>query len=146
MTNPGKPIRMKIRLATYLCGIGMILALGGCATSCYQSNDTVLTQISIGDPAEPAAAIPRFPAVPIYVTTVCQTSSPVRVELYIDRSGYAQGVSFLDPWPNECAKKYEQQIKQSRLIDTPLARPLEHFRVDLQTSQVSSRQCIRLSN
>lgn len=75
---------------------------------------------------------------------MCQTASPLRLELYIDTNGYARGVTFLDPWPNDCANEYVRTIEGPKLVDAPLAVPLDHFRVDLQYSRVNTKQCIKL--
>lgn len=136
---------MKLRLAASISGIFIASALGGCVQSCYQSEDTVVTQISIGDPSEPDISIPRFPAVPTYVSSGCQTPNPVRVELYINPYGYAQNVTLLDPWPNECVNKYLKHLQKIKLVEAPLTHPLEHFRVDIQASRVSTKQCMRIS-
>lgn len=135
---------MKIRLAACISCIFIASALSGCVRSCYKSDDTVLTQVSVGDPSAPEAFITKFPVVPAYGSSECRVASPVRVELYIDVSGTVQGVTFLDPWPNVCANEYVRHMKFSKLVETPLFRPLEHFRVDIQTSQIRHRQCINL--
>jgi hypothetical protein len=135
---------MKIRLAAYLLGIFMASTLSGCVRSCYRSAETVLTQISIGDPSAPEVSIAKFPAVSQRDPSACLTPSPVRVELYIDMSGQVQGVTFLDSWPMDCANEYVRHMRFAKVVDTPLFHPLEHFRVDIHESLVSNRQCIRL--
>lgn len=119
-------------------------SLSGCVKSCYTSQDTVLTQTAVGDPADPEVSIAKFPFDSKLVPSLCQTSSPVRAELYIDVTGTVQAVTFLDPWPNTCTKDYIRDMKMAKLVETPLSRPLEHFAINVHTSRVTSRQCIRL--
>lgn len=104
-----------------------------------------MRQVSVGDESAPEVVIGKFPVMPVREGSICQTANPVRLELYIDTGGYARGVTFLDPWPNDCANEYVRNIESSRLVDAPLAAPLNHFRVDLQYSRVNHRQCIKMN-
>jgi|GEM_PF-6744644 len=136
---------MNIRLGACLLLIGVAANLSGCVRSCFKSNELVLNQISIGDESAPEVKISKFPVMPVREGSICQTSAPLRLELYIDTNGYARGVTFLDPWPNDCANEYVRNIERSKLVDAPLAVPLNHFRVDLQYSRVATKQCIKLN-
>ena len=135
---------MKIRPQTYLLGIILLATLSACAKSCYTRDDTVLSQKIIGDAENPEGSGVKFPFESKLVSLACQTPTPVRVEMNINPYGYVQTVAFLDPWQNDCASEYVSAVKSSRLVDVPLSRSLEHFRVDINVSRVSSRQCINL--
>lgn len=69
----------------------------------------------------------------------------VRVDLLINPYGYVQDVTFLDPWPNECANQYVRRMKFAKLIETPLTGPLEHFRVEVHNNRITTSQCIRIT-
>ena len=136
---------MKPRLVAHLLILSTAAILSGCTQSCFTSDDIRMSQESLGDPSAPEVTITKFPVIPTNKITGCETVSLVRVELSINPYGYVQNVQFIDPWPEACANEYVRRMKFSKLIDTPLAVPLEHFRVIIHNSRVVSRQCIRLT-
>lgn len=138
-------MRIRPEACLLLICLALALGLGGCTKSCFKSQELVLNQTSIGDESAPGVKIAKFPAMPVREGSICQTSAPLRLELYIDTNGYAKGVTFLDPWPNDCANEYVRNIESAKLVDTQLAVPLDHFRVDLQYNRVATKQCIKLN-
>lgn len=139
---------MKIRLQICLLGILLLPALGGCVRGCYNSEETVLNQIVVGDPAAPEVSVAKFVSNAKPESLACQIdpANPVRVDLYISASGIVQNVTFLDSWPDACATKYAQNMRGAKLTQTTLLSPIEHFRIDLRTSKVNVQQCMRMQN
>lgn len=135
---------MKNRIEACLLAVFTASMLSGCFQSCYKSTDIVLSQVSIGDASAPEIAITKFPVVPTNRAAGCQSTSLVRVELYIDTNGYVRGMNFMDPWPNECANAYVRYMESARIVDVPLERPLEHFRVDIHNDVIQNKQCLRI--
>lgn len=136
---------MRIRAGACLLLICMTAGLGACTKSCFKSQELVLNQKPIGDESAPGVTIAKFPAIPVREGSICQTATPLHLELYIDTNGYAKGVTFLDPWPNECANEYVRSVESAKLVDVPMAVPLDHFKVELQYNRVATKQCIRLN-
>ncbi|WP_206363049.1 hypothetical protein [Stenotrophobium rhamnosiphilum] len=139
-------MHLKIRPQAYLLGLFIVLSLSGCVKGCYQSDSYALTQTPAVDPSVPTVTLAKFPFNAKVDASWCQTASPVRVELFVDVSGYVQRVTVLDPWPDACAKEYLRGMNNFKFVESPLTQPIEKLIVNLQVSRTSRRQCMKLQN
>lgn len=136
---------MRIRTGACLLLICVAAGLGACTKSCFKSQELVLNQKSIGDESAPGVMISKFPVIPVREGSMCNSPAPLHLELMIDTNGYARGVTFIDPWPNECANEYVRNIQRTKLVDVPMAVPLDHFKVELKYNRIATKQCLKLN-